>query len=550
MAEAGGTGSGFSLNGDDLRKMIIAAWKHFQKYKQVINDLNVFPVPDGDTGTNMELTIAAAAAGAQKTPTTAVGPVAEAVAMSALMGARGNSGVILSQLLRGLARGLGDKNDASSAEMSRAFQYGVVYAYRAVSKPVEGTILTVAREMARGSREALRRPVPFSEIIKSAIASGGKALARTPDLLPVLKQAGVVDAGGKGLLVFLEGCLKGLEGSTEIEEEIPTSALGQGTNVGMQEAVSLTFCYCTEMIIKGRHIDIPQLRAALNEMGDSLVLVEAGGIAKVHVHTNHPGQVLEICLREGTLHDMKIDNMLEQHRQQSVTEPDGQGSDEGRTEKPIGLISVTFGQGLTEILKSFGVDEVVGESSGVAPGVEDFVQAIRRVPASKVVILPNNPNICMPAEQAKNLVSKEVAVIPSRTLPEGIAAALAFNPSASLEENVKTMSERAGRVKTGEITYAIRDVQINSLVVSKGAVIGLYGGNIVTAGEQVLEVALELVERMVGTEDEVVTLYYGAKVSSEEANTLCNRIKKKLPTMEAEAYPGGQELYYYYISVE
>ncbi|MHB1126930.1 MAG: DAK2 domain-containing protein [Bacillota bacterium] len=548
MTEAGGSGLGLVLNGDDLRKMIIAARKHFQKYKQVINDLNVFPVPDGDTGTNMDLTTAAAAAGAQKTPATAIGPVAEAVAMSALMGARGNSGVILSQLLRGLSRGLRDKKEASPADMSRAFQFGVVYAYRAVSKPVEGTILTVAREMAKGTREALRRPVPFSEIVKTALDSGEKALARTPDLLPVLKQAGVVDAGGKGLLVFLEGCLKGLQGLLEFEEEIPESMPGQGLTSFIQDADALAFCYCTEMIVRGSHIDITRIRSALNEMGDSLILVEAGGIAKVHIHTNHPGQVLEICLNEGALHDVKIDNMLEQHRQFQEIEPAGSSGD--RPEKPIGLVAVTFGPGLSDILKGFGVDEVVGDSSGLAPGVEDFVLAIGRVPAQKVIILPNNPNIRLPAEQAKNLVAKEVVVIPTRTLPEGITAALAFNPTAELEENVKNMGERAGHVKTGEVTYAVRDVQIDGLAVTKGAVIGLYGGNIISAGEQLPEVALDLVGQMTGEEDEVVTLFYGATVTGEEAGELSRRIKEKLPAVEVEAYPGGQELYYYYISVE
>ena len=563
------------LSGDDLRNMFLQATQYFEHYKEVINELNVFPVPDGDTGTNMALTLQAASLELQDVSfaTCSIGEISRIAARSALMGARGNSGVILSQLFQGIARGLTGKEKARLTELGRAFQYGIVYAYNAVSRPVEGTILTVAREIARGSRAAIQNNINVAELLGVAISSGKKALERTPDLLPVLKEAGVVDAGGLGLIVFLEGCLQSmsrhssdqmhLTGTEKAAKDFPplisrdTGTAGE--NASLQEDFDTRFPYCTELIIKGPAVSVPSLRISLESMGDSLLVAGDVGVVKVHIHTANPGSVLETCLACGSIHDIKIDNMLDQFKKTRWSDGTAQPY-QGMTivSKPqqeatpleIGVVAVAAGAGFAAIFESMGVDIIVPGGQSMNPPVKDLVDAILKVNAEKIIVLPNNSNVQFAAEQAVKLVDKEISVIDTNSLPQGLAAILAFDREKSLADNFVEMCLRARQVKTLEVTYATRDASVNGVTVKKDEVIGLTDGTLLLSGLTINKTVLELLRGVLDEEEQIVTLFYGQDITESEADELVQMVENDFPQIELELQHGGQPLYYYLLSVE
>ena len=567
------------LKGGDLRDMFLQGTIYFEQHKEAINDLNVFPVPDGDTGTNMALTLQAASRELQGvSSTSSIGEVSRIAARSALMGARGNSGVILSQLFQGIARGLAGKDEARLIEFGRAFQYGIVYAYNAVSRPVEGTILTVAREIAKGSRIAVQKDINVEDLLGVAIASGKKALARTPDLLPVLKEAGVVDAGGLGLIVFLEGCLQSMAGHSAEEipltnEENKTGAFQplisrniepEGESISLQEEFDTRFPYCTELIIRGDKLLIPSIRRHLESMGESLLVAGDTDVVKIHIHTGNPGNVLDACLTYGSIHDIKIDNMLDQFSKtrwsgddksaQVLTTKSPQTDTIPEQQKPtleIGVVAVAAGAGFASIFESMGVDRIIPGGQSMNPPVEDLVNAILEVNAKEVIILPNNSNVQFAAEQAVKLVDKEISVVDTNSLPQGLAAILAFDRTKSLADNFVEMCLRARQVKTLEVTYATRDAVVNGITVQKGNVIGLAEGVLLVSGLTIDETVLELLRIILDDQEEqIVTLFYGQDVTENEANEFAQKVETEFPESEVELQSGGQPLYYYIVSVE
>ncbi len=552
----------YYLRVQDFKKMILGASYFFDQEKDAINALNVFPVPDGDTGTNMSMTLKAAVESSLAYKGKSIGELAEIVASKALLGARGNSGVILSQILRGLARGLRRKDQITPGELSKAFQYGVVYAYKAVSKPVEGTILTVAREMARGIRAASSKGDDLYKTIEEAVKSGKNALAKTTDMLPALKEAGVVDAGGLGLLVFFEGCLYAMKQSLsdmlshkKNRSALPGSATAITEGPNLVEVLNIDFPYCTEMIVKSSNGHFHGLRTALESHGDSLLLAEDKGTAKIHIHTDTPDQILKTALSYGTIHDIKIDNMLDQHKQTLTMERKGEQTiilpgtiphDKGTA----GIISVSFGEGFREIFLSLGADEIVFGGQTMNPNVKELLEAVNNLPLEAAIILPNNKNIIMVAEQVKALSEKTVEVIETRSLPEGLAALLAYNPAQTLADNISAMKNSLKKVKTGLVTYAIRDTTVTGKDVKQGELLGLAGDEIITTGQELDQISLDLIQRMCPEENEILTLFYGKSVNQREAFDLAKTLEEKYPFLEVELQYGGQPLYYYIISLE
>jgi DAK2 domain fusion protein YloV len=547
------------LEGIHLRQMLLAGAALLQEKKGELNSLNVFPVPDGDTGTNMSLTITAAVREVERANGD-LGSIAGALANGSLMGARGNSGVILSQLFRGFAASLEAKVKASPMDFALALQEGVKTAYRGVMKPVEGTILTVAKEGAKAALQAARRGDDILGVLESAIRQAEITLNRTPEILPVLKEAGVVDAGGKGLLCILQGALMGLngEGFANLPHpgEVPLP-VREGAKEG---PASLAYQYCTEFIIKGQGLELEKIRVRLNDMGDSLIAVGTAELVKVHIHTNHPGQVLEVGLAQGTLHDVKIDNMAEQHREVlAVHPPESDGSDSeparavmggGKGEEGIGVIAVALGEGITAILESLGVERVVGGGQTMNPSTEDLVRSIENSRYNKVILLPNNKNVILAAQQARDLTEKEVLVVPSKSIPQGIAALLAFNPEADLGANGREMTAALKGVKTGEVTYAVRDSRFNGQEIRAGDILGLIDGKLSILGQEPEEAVLKLLDQLVEDTSEILTIYYGEGVSSSAARQLATRVRDEYPQCEVEVYEGGQPLYYYIVAVE
>lgn len=491
-----------------------------------------------------------------------IGELSEIVASRALMGARGNSGVILSQILRGIAHGLRKKDYISPGELSKAFQYGVVYAYKAVSKPVEGTILTVAREMARGIRAAARKGENLYVSMEEAITSGKAALARTTDMLPALKEAGVVDAGGLGLLVFLEGCLYALKQS--LHDMLPHKKLrlpeAEASSTGGHyfkeaEPLDLVHPYCTEMLIKADDENFNGLKEKLAPYGDSLLVVTDKKIAKVHIHTASPDRIMQTALQYGSLHDIKIENMIDQHQEalaasveieKAVLLPGSTLQEKGEA----GLISVSFGEGFREIFLSLGADEIVYGGQTMNPNVEDLLTAVNNLPQKSAIILPNNKNIIMVAEQVKALSEKEVEVLETRTLPEGLAALLSYNATQPLADNIISMRRGINRVNTGLVTYATRDTVIKGSEVKQGMLLGLAGDEIVTSGKDIKQTALTLIRAILAAESDIITIFYGQDIPQAEAFDLTTAVKNDYPDLEVELQYGGQPIYYYIFSVE
>ena len=568
------------LRGSDLRRMILEASVYFDMHKESINELNVFPVPDGDTGTNMSLTMNAAAKELEKINSDSIGEVAEIMAKSSLLGARGNSGVILSQLFRGIARGLSGKDEAQLPEVGKAFQYGIVYAYNSVSKPVEGTILTVAREIARGSRQATQTSISFIDLLRIAVESGRNALERTPELLPVLKEAGVVDAGGLGLVIFLEGCLQsmlkyGIEEQDVVSQEEKITPVLQNSEQDGNKVVPRTvfedynpaFPYCTELLLKGKGLSPEKIRQSLNELGDSLLVAGEEELVKVHIHTAHPGNVLEICLLQGTIHDIKIENMVDQYKETQWSRPSQETGEtdsgkltgkepeqikvtEGSGSSQIGVVTVSSGGGLNSIFASLGADKIVPGGQSMNPSVKEIIDAIESIEADKIIVLPNNSNIRLTAQQASELVEKEVMVVDTRSIPQGVAAILALDRSKTLHDNYSAMNKRAKQVKTGEVTYATRDATVDNITVKKGDIIGISDGSLLVSSRSVDETTMELIRFLLREEMEIITLFYGKDINEGQAFKLAELVRKEFPEIEVELQYGGQPLYYYLLSAE
>lgn len=525
------------ITGKDFRNMIIGSYHTFMREHELINSLNVFPVPDGDTGTNMLLTLSAIVRALSETDEAGIGSLSKRTADSAIMGARGNSGVILSQIFRGIARGLTGKQEATSSELGKAFQYGILYAYRAVAKPVEGTILTVAKGIAKGAQRAVREKMPFADILTTAIAAGEAELKRTPQLLPALKQAGVVDAGGKGLLVFLTGCLQGLIGEGGPEANVDSELVPIAIANTKQDAVHP---YCTEFIVKGCSIGEHVARAELTNSGESLIVAQGDGILKVHIHTANPGNVLEKALTWGTLHDIKIDNMADQHRTNHVS----------AGKNGVAVISVVSGEGLMQIMRELGSTVIIPGGQTMNPPVEDFIEAVHNGPAEKYIILPNNKNIILAANQAKKLLGDLVEIVPTTNIPQGMAALLAFDPAADFAENAQNMCQRINQVTAGALTVAVRDSQIDGLDIKTGNYIGIMNGKVVASADQIKDTLLRLLATMVTVDSGMITLYFGEEVNEQQVQEIAEIVGKQYADTDVEVYSGGQPNYLFIISVE
>lgn len=527
------------LTAASLRSFFCGGCGFLAANKERVDALNVFPVPDGDTGTNMSLTMQSAIKDLETL--TGASQVASAVSTGALMGARGNSGVILSQLFRGFAQGIGERNLLTAGEFAFALQKGVELAYKSVMKPVEGTILTVSKAVANGAVQKAQESGDVIEVLTFALEQGKIALENTPNLLPVLKQAGVVDAGGKGFMVIMEGGLRALRGEA-VERQVFVDS-PPVVKSPRQVDEEIVFQYCTELIIKGVNLSTETIKAFLQEKGDCLLVVGTEDLIKIHIHTNNPGFVLDYAVGLGTLHDIKIENMKDQHRETLF-------SGEVETEINCAVIVVVAGDGLVRIFTSLGAGRVINGGQTMNPSAEDLVNAINNVAAKEVVILPNNSNIILTARQAVTLVNKPVFVVPTKSLAQGLAAMLAFEEDQSAEENGKKMTQAFSHVKTGEVTYAIRNSSYNGISIKENDILGLYNGSIVTTGQDVDQVVIGLINNMVSDDNELITLFYGEQVTEEDAKQLAEQVAGDFPNLEVEIHYGGQPLYYYLISVE
>lgn len=530
------------ITGSQVKKMLLGAYHSFEKNFEAINELNVFPVPDGDTGTNMMHTMASVAKAISAMSDDAeAGEVGAAAARSAIMGARGNSGVILSQLLRGIGKGVAGKKTLKNAEIGKAFQFGILYAYRSVSKPVEGTILTVARGMAKGAYQAVRSEnVSLEDVLLAAIKTGKEELAKTPDMLPALKAAGVVDAGGQGLIVFFEGCLAGLRGQNC---EVLAITKGSAVKKVPSEPLDLEYPYCTEFIVKGASVDKKTVSDALQGFGNSMIVAVVEDIVKVHIHTKHPGDALNTAQQWGTLHDIKIENMRDQHENRLFSADDIQPVKHG-----IGVVTVAAGDGLAKIMHEMGAAEVISGGQSMNPPVEDFITAIENGSCEQYVILPNNKNIILAAEQVRKLLgASKVSFVPSTNLAQGLSALLRFDATRSLEENTVIMTQEIKDAVSGSVTKAVRDSVVNGLSVHEGDYLGIINDKIVCTGSSVEDV----LEKMLQDGDyELISVFYGSELNKDQAEALAEKIGELNDDWEVETFYGGQPLYPILLAME
>lgn len=546
------------ITGADLKKMFSVAAQVLSDQKDRVNALNVFPVPDGDTGTNMALTLKSAIRELDNLKSDDISKVAAAIARGSLMGARGNSGVILSQFFRGFSDGLAKLKTANGKELAFAFQQASKTTYKAVMKPVEGTMLTVGRAIAEASIKAVeQQELRPDQVWEIGLNAGKTALANTPNILPVLKEAGVVDAGGEGLIVALEGAYRCLIG--EIDYTLDEIVVQDGID---QEVISrikgeLKNKYCTEFIIKGNNLDVNQIRKKLEPKGDSLLVVGESDLIKIHIHTDGPGQILDICTKLGDLTDIKIDNMQLQNETISqaagniVTFPTDKIANTPVDEpKEIGIVAVVPGQGLAEIFLSLGVDKIIPGGQTMNPSTEELIQAVEEVNADSVIILPNNKNVIFSAEQVKEFVDKKVEVIRCKTIPQGIAALIGFGNHMDFEQNVNAMKEGMEHIYSGEITYAVRSTKAGELNIEEQDFIGLADGKIVAAGQSLNQVGMQVLASLVKESSSLISIYFGDNIITDEAEAFSTLVKEKYKECEVELYSGGQPLYYYILSVE
>lgn len=549
-----------------LQKMFLAGAKSIELKKDYINELNVFPVPDGDTGTNMTLTIMSAAKEVNNIDNPTIENIAKAISSGSLRGARGNSGVILSQLFRGFTREIMDKDAVDVPTMASAFERAVETAYKAVMKPKEGTILTVAKAGAHRAEELAAQTEDLIEFCEEVLQAMQEMLEKTPDMLPVLKEAGVVDSGGEGLVTILRGAFDVLSGKVSdftFETSMPVKATSGKVDSSNISTADIKFGYCTEFIImleKEYNMDIEQqFKSYLESIGDSLVVVSDDDIVKVHVHTNDPGLAIQKALTYGSLTSMKIDNMREEHHEKVIKDAEKQKEaleaqekkKEDAPRKEIGFISVSAGDGLSEIFKGLGVDYLIEGGQTMNPSTEDMLNAIDQVNADTIYILPNNKNIILAAQQAQELTEdKQVIVIPSKTIPQGITAIINFVFDKTPEENAKFMEESMQNVKSGQVTYAVRDTSIDGKTIKQGNIMGIDDSKIAAVGESIHDTTKELILSMMDEDSELVSLYFGEDVKEEDANKIADEIMEEHSDVEVEVLYGGQPIYYYMISVE
>ena len=563
-----------TIDASMLAKMFLAGAKNLEAKKEWINELNVFPVPDGDTGTNMTMTIMAAAAEVQNLGDNLnMTSLAKAISSGSLRGARGNSGVILSQLFRGFTKGISKHEELDSVILSDAFQKAVETAYKAVMKPKEGTILTVAKGGADKALELIGETDDLTVFLDKVIKHADYVLSQTPEMLPVLKQAGVVDSGGQGLVTVLKGAYDALMGK-EIDYSIESTETGSGVvKISKQAEQDIKFGYCTEFIIvlnqSLEEKDELNFKSFLESIGDSIVVVADDEITKVHVHTNDPGLAIQQALTYGSLSKIKIDNMREEHQEKLIKDAEKaaaeqKAADEKRRsqqealedknqapKKDMGFISVSIGEGINEIFKGLGVDYIIAGGQTMNPSTEDMLNAIDEVNADHIFILPNNKNIILAANQAASLIEeKDIFVIPTKTVPQGVTALINFMPDSTAEENAQHMTEELSNVKSGQVTYAVRDTLIDDKSIKQGDYMGIGDSSILSVGKDMESVTKEMVAQMVDEDSAIISIYYGEEIEDEAAEQLGKELGEQYPDCEIEVHYGGQPIYYYVVSVE
>lgn len=555
-----------TIDAQMVAKMFLGGAKNLESQKEWINELNVFPVPDGDTGTNMTLTITAAAGEVGNLEELNMETLAKCISSGSLRGARGNSGVILSQLLRGFTKGIKDQEELDVIDLANAMQKAVETAYKAVMKPKEGTILTVAKGAALKAAELAQSMEDMEEFCRLVIEEAQEVLSRTPDMLPVLKEAGVVDSGGQGLVEVLKGCYDALLGK-EVDYSFETPKKESEVRISARTEAEIRFGYCTEFIIMLEKVYDEktelEFKAFLESIGDSIVVVSDDDIVKVHVHTNDPGLAIQRALTYGALSRMKIDNMRLEHEEKLIKDASRIAAEQKKQDeakkaekkeeprKEMGFISVSIGEGVGEIFKGLGVDYLIEGGQTMNPSTEDMLEAISQVNADHIFILPNNKNIILAANQAGSLTSdKHVIVIPTKTVPQGITAMVNYIPEETPGENELRMQEEIQNVKTGQVTYAVRDTKIDDKEIHLGDIMGIGDDGILAVGKEVQETALSMMEELVDADSEIIGVYYGEEVSEEDAQALGEKIAEKYPNTEVEVHYGGQPIYYYVVSVE
>lgn len=553
-----------TINTETLRKMFLAGAANLEAKKEFINELNVFPVPDGDTGTNMTLTIMSAAKEVQSLDRPDMLSMAKAISSGSLRGARGNSGVILSQLLRGFTKEIREHKEIDTVILAKACDRAAATAYKAVMKPKEGTILTVAKGIAEKAAELAEMTEDLETFIPEVIKHAEEVLARTPEMLPVLKEAGVVDSGGQGLLEVLHGAYDAFLGKEIDYTAIEASAGTKMVKPGQQAETDIKFGYCTEFIIMTEKEftdkDETELKAYLESIGDSIVCVADDDIVKIHVHTNDPGLAIQKALTYGQLSRMKIDNMREEHQEKLIKDAEkaaalqAQESAQKKKNEPrkdVGFIAVSIGEGMNEIFRELGVDYIIEGGQTMNPSTDDMLTAIDEVNADHIFILPNNKNIILAANQAQSLTEdKDIIVIPTKTVPQGITAVISFMPEADIDSNAKAMQEAIKMVKTGQVTYAVRDTKIDDKEIHEGDIMGIGDQGILAVGQSVQNTTREMLAQLVDEDSELISLYYGQDVLAEDAEEFAKDVEALYPDVDVDVHMGGQPIYYYVLSVE
>jgi len=543
-----------NLNGAIFRKMIIGAYNYLDSNKKYIDSLNVYPVPDGDTGNNMFLTLKSATNEVNNCSTNNMDALSEAFSKGALRGARGNSGVILSQIIRGMASELMLQPEVSTKSFASAMKNGSRMAYKAVATPKEGTILTVIRVMSEAAESAAKKHPDFEQFFKQILTTGEEILEQTPEMLPVLKAAGVVDAGGRGILTVFHGFYKGLTNDGDLTLELDETAKKieeiEQFHINFEDLAEIEFGYCTEFMIihmnkKTTESNIDKLREKLMAIGDSVICVGDLSLIKIHVHTNEPNRALGYALELGEIWNIKIENMLEQNRELKKKHAQMQ-----QAQKAFGMVSVAAGSGISAVFKDLGADHIIEGGQTMNPSADDIVHAVNRVPSDHVFVFPNNKNIILAAEQAQNLTKKFVHVVPTTSIPEGVSAMLAFNIDGTLEENLEAMNAAKDSVSSGAVTYAVRETHVDGFDLKEGDIIGLAGGQISSKDTLVSEATIKLIEKMLDEDKVNITLFYGKEVQVQEAEKLQKTVAEKFPQCEVTVIEGGQPVYYYIVSID
>lgn len=550
-----------TINTELFRKMFLAGAANLEAKKEFINELNVFPVPDGDTGTNMTLTIMSAAKEVQSLENADMLTIAKAISSGSLRGARGNSGVILSQLLRGFTKEIREHKEIDAVILAKACERATATAYKAVMKPKEGTILTVAKGISRKAEELAETTEDLEVFIPEAIKYAEEVLAQTPEMLPVLKEAGVVDSGGQGLLEVIHGAYDAFLGKEIDYAAIEASGGTKMVKPSQQAEADIKFGYCTEFIIMTEKEftdkNEAEFKAYLESIGDSIVCVADDDIVKIHVHTNDPGLAIQKALTYGQLSRMKIDNMREEHQEKLIKDAEKaaaqQASEKKKKEprKPVGFIAVSIGEGMNEIFRELGVDYIIEGGQTMNPSTDDMLSAIDEVNADHIFILPNNKNIILAANQAQSLTDdKDIIVIPTKTVPQGITAIISYMPKADVDTNIEALEEAIKNVKTGQVTYAVRDTHIDDKEIHEGDIMGIGDRGILAVGQSVEETTKEMLAQLVDEESELISLYFGQDVLEEDAENFAQEVEELYPDVDVDVHMGGQPIYYYVLSVE